>query len=351
MRAEQEASRRSNGSVVISTILSLLVVVVAVAVVAWLVLRSPSTAVDSAERLDPIGTALPAPSEPPTLPALVPTDEPEPEAEPEPTALGFTGEAPAVTGLPTVAAPQEPEEAAGPTPTPRVIARPTDVPPTPLPAAPTLPPSVPVEEVPVVALQPVEVAPAAPTSAPAQAPVVSRPTPVPAEADDDPFNIFDEVDVPRIVPGDDDPLARVRELQEERESEDDGIIPEIDVGEAIPAVESGDDQPDSAVPDVDAMIDEITAQVTDANRNPNVSDAGRRITARDDDDDDDRDNSTASKRRKSARDRLRERTGRAPTSDEDDRDSNGRAIVPGNPRPGNGNDDDCSIGDPGFPFC
>src|SRR5829696_3372593 len=117
MRVEQEVARRSNAPVVISTLLSLLIVGAAVAVVAYLVLRAPS-AVDSAERLEPVGTALPAPSEPPTLPTSVPTAEPDSTARPEPTALGFTGDAPAVAGLPTVAAPQE----AGPTPTPRVIA-------------------------------------------------------------------------------------------------------------------------------------------------------------------------------------------------------------------------------------
>ncbi len=162
MRVEREAARRSNAPVVISTLLSLLVVGAAVAAVAYLVLRSPSSAVDSAERLEPVGTALPAPSEPPTLPTSVPTSEPDSDAQPEPTALGFTGDAPAVAGLPTVAAPQE----AGPTPTPRVIALPTAVPATAVPPQPTLPPSVPVESVPVVALAPVEMAPPpAPTAA------------------------------------------------------------------------------------------------------------------------------------------------------------------------------------------
>src|SRR5215204_1338453 len=65
MRVEREVARRSNAPVVISTLLSLLVVGAAVAAVAYLVLRSPSSPVDSAERLEPVGTALPAPSEPP----------------------------------------------------------------------------------------------------------------------------------------------------------------------------------------------------------------------------------------------------------------------------------------------
>src|SRR5919107_3508895 len=155
MRVEREVTRRSNAPVVISTLISLLLVGAAVAAVAYLVLRAPSSAVDSAERLEPVGTALPAPSEPPTLPTSVPTTEPDSDARPEPTALGFTGDAPAVAGLPTVAAPQE----AGPTPTPRVIALATAVPSTEGPPPPTLPPSVPGGKVPGVALDPVEMAP------------------------------------------------------------------------------------------------------------------------------------------------------------------------------------------------
>src|ERR687898_521453 len=87
LRVERDVARRSNAPVVITTLLSLLVVGVAVAAVAYLVLRSPSSTVDSAERLEPVGTALPAPSEPPTLPTPVPTSEPDSEAQPEPTAV------------------------------------------------------------------------------------------------------------------------------------------------------------------------------------------------------------------------------------------------------------------------
>src|SRR5215208_8301063 len=210
MRVEQEVARRSNAPVVISTLLSLLIVGAAVAVVAYLVLRAPSSAVDSAERLEPVGTALPAPSEPPTLPTAVPTSEPDSDAQPEPTALGFTGDAPAVAGLPTVAAPQE----AGPTPTPRVIALATAVPATEVPPQPTLPPSVPVENVPVVALDPVEMAPPpAPTAAVSQSQAVSQPTPVPVEVDDDPFNIFGNGSGPGIMPAQNDALERARALQ------------------------------------------------------------------------------------------------------------------------------------------
>lgn len=349
MRIEQESARRGNASVVITTLLSLLVVVAAVAIVAYLVLRTPSTAVDSAERLDPIGTALPAPTEPPMLPTTVPTPENEPA--PQPTALGFTGEEPAVAGLPTVAAP---EEANGPTPTPRVIAQPTEPPPTPLPAAPTLPPSVPVTQVPVVALQPVEMAPPpAPTSAPTQAGQAGQPTPSPAD-DNDPFNIFDDENDSRIVPVADDPLERVRAMQDEMQSNRPGVAPTLAPGEkrrrddsntapeieipdivvptpVISAVEprtltGRDGSIEVVVPDVDAMIDEITARTTNPNRNPNTGDAARRAV--DDDEDKDSDNakddrqSSNDKKRKSVRDRIRERLGQS-------RDNQNGSAVPG----------------------
>jgi hypothetical protein len=379
MRVEREATRRNNASVVITTLLSLLVVVAAVAIVAYLVLRTPSTAVDSAERLDPVGTALPAPTDQPVLPTVMPTEENQPE--PEPTALGFTGEQPAVAGLPTVAAP---EEASGPTPTPRVIAQPTEPPPTPLPAAPTLPPSVPVTQVPVVALQPVEAAPPpAPTSAPAQTQQVSQPTPSPNEVDDDPFDIFDDENDSRIVPVAEDPLERVREMQEEMQNDRPGVNPTLAPGEerrrddsddapeieipdiAVPTpansaveprtVTGRDGSIEVVVPDVDAMIDEITARTTDPNRNPNTGDAARRALD-DDDDDDDRQNdrqSSNDKKRKSLRDRIKERTGRSNSSSADDDDE---GLVPNFPSTNNNpvirdSDGDCGINDPNFPFC
>ena len=320
MRVEREAARRSNSPVVISTLLSLLVVGAAVAAVAYIVLRSPSSAVDSAERLEPVGTALPAPSEPPTLPTPVPTSEPDSDAEPEPTALGFTGDAPAVAALPTVAAPATvaaPQEA-GPTPTPRVIALATAVPATAVPPQPTLPPSVPVENVPVVALAPVEMAPPpAPTAAASQSQAVTQPTPVPVVVDDDPFNIFDE-DGSGIVPAQNDALERARALQggdqggnSNRESDDQVIVPApviLDDARADGTVEV-------VMPDVEAMIDEITARATDPNRNPNVGDGGRGNAGRDRDDDDRQVAEPRENRRKSARERIDERNrNRAPTS-------------------------------------
>ena len=115
MRVERQATRRGNASTVVMSLLSLLVVVAAVAAVAYLVLRTPSSAVDSAERLEPVGTSIAAPSEVPALPTEIPT------APPAPTALGFTGDEPAVVALPTVETPEAaPQEAvSGPTPTPR----------------------------------------------------------------------------------------------------------------------------------------------------------------------------------------------------------------------------------------
>ncbi len=307
IRVEREAARRSNAPVVISTLLSLLVVGAAVAAVAYLVLRSPSSELDSAERLEPVGTALPAPSEPPTLPTPIPTSEPESDAEPEPTALGFTGDAPAVAGLPTVAAPQE----TGPTPTPRVIALATAVPTTAVPPQPTLPPAVPVENVPVVALAPVEMAPApAPTSAASQSQAVSQPTPVPVEIDDDPFNIFDDGEGSRIAPAQNDALERARALQgrdqggsSDRDSDDPIVVPAV-VG---PDDASRDGSVETAMPDVEAMIDEITARATDPNRNPNVGDAGRGDSGRGQDGDSREVTEPRENRRKSARERINER--------------------------------------------
>jgi len=339
MRVERDVARRSNAPVVITTLLSLLVVGAAVAAVAYLVLRSPSSAVDSAERLEPVGTALPAPSEPPTLPTSVPTSEPDSDGQPEPTALGFTGDAPAVAGLPTVAAPQE----AGPTPTPRVLALPTAVSATEVPPQPTLPPAVPVESVPVVALAPVEMAPPAAPTAASQSQAVSQPTPVPVEVDDDPFNIFDDGEGTGIVPAQNDALDRARALQGGGNTDRDSDNPVIVPAPIIRDDAGPDRSVEVAMPDVDAMIDEITARATDPNRNPGrgqeVSD--REVTE------------PRVNRRKSVRERNRNRT---PTS-------NSRAasdpVIPNGPRGSGNNGQDCE--DPfaslpedmrpeGFPF-
>ena len=324
MRLEQQSARRGNAPVVITTVLSLLVVAAAVAAVAWLVLRTPSEAVDSAERLEPVGTALPAPTEQPTLPTPIPTQASEPAAP------GFTGEAPEVSALPTVAAPQAQETEAvaqdvGPTPTPRVVALPTApavtlpaAQPTPLPA-PALPPAVPVEAVPVVALEPVEVAQPAPTVAAETAEDAGereRRT-EPEEVDDDPFNIFGDGDEDgsRIVAAQNDALERARVLQDD-DSDDDADRAGFDPVQApviVPAdvasiTERRDGSMEIVMPDVDAMIDEITASVTDPNRNPNVGDAGRaNDNGRERDDDREL---AAENRRRSARDRMSDRNRR-----------------------------------------
>ena len=69
------------------------------------------------------------------------------------------------------------------------------------------------------------------------------------------------------------------------------------------------------MPDVDAMIDEITARATDPNRNPNVANAGRGDSARDQQDDNRVVAAPPENRRKSARDRINVRNrNTAPTA-------------------------------------
>lgn len=316
MRVERETGRRGNAAVVISTLVSLAVVGVAVAIVAWLVLRTPSSAVDSAERLEPVGTAIAAPTEQPSLPTPIPTPNPEP------TALGFTGETPAENALPTVPAPTEQPAESGPTPTPRVVALPTAEPaPAAAPALPppvaTLPPA-PVEQVPVVALAPVEPAPApAPTSPPDTA---GQPTPESTDgAGDDPFEIFTDDELPRIVLADNDALERVRDIQDENRERAAADIGDVDRVEpvaaptvAIPAIEPRDDSGvvEITMPDTEAMIEEITARAMDPNRNPNVNrpangDDEDRPTANRNDDRRDSITNSGNKRKESSRDRNR----------------------------------------------
>ncbi|MDQ3225510.1 MAG: hypothetical protein M3Q50_02600, partial [Chloroflexota bacterium] len=249
-----------------------------------------------------------------------------PTAPPEPTALGFTGEVSAVAGLPTVAAPRE----AGPTPTPRIVnlplaAPPRVAPPTAVPPPPTLPPSLPVAQapVPVVALQPVESAPAPVSTAqavPAQAQghADGEPTPAPVVLDDDPFNIFSEDGGSGIVPAQNDALARARALQggssldeDDDQGSVDPVAPAIDIPEVvldegdIPVVTGRDGTVEIVMPDVDAMIEEITSRATDPARNPNVTGAGTSAN--------DRGTTSGNNRRKSARDRINERRGRRTT--------------------------------------
>jgi hypothetical protein len=351
MRAEREEARRGNAPVVISTLVSLLVIAAAVAAVAYLVLRAPSEAVDSAERLEPVGTAIPAPTEQPSLPTAVPTTNPDPE----PTALAFSGDAPAAPAppaLPTAAAPVETvNEAAGPTPTPRVIAPPTAVPPTVPPAAPTLPPAPPTAEVPVVALQPVEAAPQ-PTAAPAPA-VRSVSTAVPTPEDSDPLNVLQPRQVPRIVPSANEALERARDLQ--RGNADDGddnpgsgrgpvvptpIVPVIVPTIAVSVASAPDDPIEIVMPDVSATIEAITARAIDPNRNPNVNDTGRSRAARNDDRDRGRDPTPTPDDNKRKKGRGRDDRSPSAPGIQNGRGPNIPAIQPGGP--GNrDNQDDC----------
>jgi hypothetical protein len=211
------------------------------------------------------------------LPTSIPSSKSDSDAQPEPTALGFTGNAPEVAGLPTVAAPAPvaAPQYAGPTPTPRVIALATAVPATEVPPQPTLPPAVPVESVPVVALAPVDAAPPPAPTAASQPQAVSQPTPVPVVVDDDPFNIFGNGQGPGIVPAQNDALERARALQgggnTDRNSDNSVVVP----APVIRDDAGSNGSVEVVMPDVDAMIDEITARATDPNRNPNVGNAGR----------------------------------------------------------------------------
>lgn len=342
-RVEREAARRRNAPVVISTLLSLVVVAAAVAVVAWLVLRTPSDAVDSAERLEPVGTAIPAPTEIPALPTVVSTQIPGPE----PTALGFTGDAPAAVELPTVAAPVVDES--GPTPTPRVIALPTVAPTEVPPPPPTLPPSVPVAEVPVVALAPVEVAP--PPAQSTQAQTVSEPLPQPTVVDNDPFNIFQD-EGPQIAPAQNEALERVRAMQDDARQGDsrsldnpasdspDSAAPTPAVSNTIVPVDGKRDNPAIAavpdMPDVDAMIEDITARATNPDRNPNVKDGDRPAVDRDNDGRPDPTATPASGKKKTAR-KTPTPTNRSGRGNDKNKDTDAPAIQPGGP--GNQNDE------------
>ena len=180
-----------------------------------------------------------------------------------------------------------------------------------------------VDDVPVVALAPVEVAPPPPPTAAArqpQNPVVSQPTPVPVELDDDPFNIFDDGDGPGIVPSQNDALERARALQGQGDGDraENGTRDNAN-SEVVPApIVSSEVRQDGTIeivmPDVDAMIDEITARATDPTRNPNVSNAGQPDSGGA------RDNVSPvvteprENRRKSARERSNERNSARPST-------------------------------------
>jgi hypothetical protein len=172
-----------------------------------------------------------------------------------------------------------------------------------------------VENVAVVALEPVESAPPpAPTAAVSQTQSVTEPTPAPVEIDDDPFNIFEDGEGSRIVPAQNDALERARALQDGRNVDGnqagENANPVIVPAPIVPGGAGQDGSIEIVMPDVDAMIDEITARATDPNRNPNVGNAGRGNSDRDqaDDGDDDPEGTDAREnRRKSARERINER--------------------------------------------
>jgi hypothetical protein len=164
----------------------------------------------------------------------------------------------------------------------------------------------------VVALEPVTQAPTAvPTAAPSQATSDAPPqAPAPRATrppDDDPFDIFDNDRASQIVPVQQDPMERVREMQEEAGNDAPVIIlptfpnqgngnddqdRDRDTGGSIspvlvPTITPGrDGSIEVVVPDVDAMIDEITDQATNPDRNP-TSNGGRSVTDKDDKDDKD----------------------------------------------------------------
>jgi hypothetical protein len=153
--------------------------------------------------------------------------------------------------------------------------------------------------------------PPAPTAT-NQSRALSQPTPVPVEVDDDPFNIFGDGEGPGIVPAQNDALERARALQGQGQGQGDGNTDrDSDDPVVVPAPvirdDAGSDRSvEVEMPDVDAMIDEITARATDPNLNPNVGNSGRGQGASDREVTDPREN-----RRKSARDRNKSRT---PTS-------------------------------------
>jgi len=138
---------------------------------------------------------------------------------------------------------------------------------------------------------------------------------VPVEVDDDPFNIFDNGEGSGIVAAQNDALDRARALQgggnTDRASDNPVIVP----AQVIPDDTGPDRSVEVVMPDVDAMIDEITARATDPNRNPNVANAGRGDSGRDQVDDNLVVVEPRENRRKSARDRIIDRNrNTAPTS-------------------------------------
>ena len=130
----------------------------------------------------------------------------------------------------------------------------------------------------------------------APAPRATRPP------DDDPFDIFDTERASQIVPVQQDPMERVREMQEQAGNDAPVVVlptfPNQGNGNngqgrdrdgastispvLVPTITPGrDGSIEVQVPDVDAMIDQITEQATNPDRNP-TSNGGRSVTSKDD---------------------------------------------------------------------
>jgi hypothetical protein len=279
-------ARNRGGGSVVSALFSLTLVAAAVAAVAYLVVRTPPVAVNSAERVAPIGTAIVAAE------IVLTTPAPAPERAAEAAAAAFRGNAPGAVALPTVATERLAE---GPTPTPRILSLPTAVPSTtPTPWATTLP--APTRIAPAVALAPVSSEPTVPQAPTAPSSSVAF---VPAETVDL-VQSTDEIErqpmeasgeqleltgLPRggtetetIAVRVEQAMARAHARREARErsraARDTESLeaplfadsapsapPPINAPASIPDMSGSDDRPAVVVPDASAMVEEITARV------------------------------------------------------------------------------------------
>jgi hypothetical protein len=129
------------------------------------------------------------------------------------------------------------------------------------------------------------------------------------EVDDDPFNIFGNGQGSGIAPAQNDALERARALQ--GGSDPSGNPDGANDNPVIVDDGNREDSVEIVMPDVDAMIDEITTRATDPNKNPNAGNAGRGNSGRAQEDDKREVVKPPQNGRKSGRDRDRNRT---PTS-------------------------------------
>ena len=170
-------------------------------------------------------------------------------------------------------------------------------------------------------------------------------------ADNDPFDIFED-EGPQIAPAENEALERVRAMQDEarqndRESSGDATfdMPDIAVptpaaSNAIEPVANERDNPAIAavpdMPDVDAMIEEITARATDPDRNPNVRDEDRPGVDRDNDGRADPTATPANGKKKNARNARKTPTPTSRNGRGNDKDKDAPVIQPGGPGAENG---------------